>query len=66
VSRRVIIVALSVVVMGLLLWQHQREKAVATCVASGGLWNGPRSTCEPIRVRPILQRELQRSQMPPG
>ena len=43
----------------LLGWQVQREQLVKACLDSGGAWTG--STCGPLRIRPILQRDLHRS-----
>ncbi|HEY7086159.1 MAG TPA: hypothetical protein VH519_15220 [Hyphomicrobiaceae bacterium] len=43
----------------LLGWQAQREQLVKTCLQSGGAWTG--SSCGPLRIRPILQRDLERS-----
>ncbi len=56
-----IVAAMCALLGALLLWQHQRERAIADCVAGGGVWNGPRSTCGPAPPRPLLQRDLQRS-----
>ncbi len=59
---RIIIVAITVLVLGCLLaWQQHRLKLVASCVDNGGFWNGPKSACEPDRGRIRIQRELQRS-----
>jgi hypothetical protein len=38
-------------------WQVHRERLVRACVEVGGLWHGARSQC----IRPILQRDYQRS-----
>jgi hypothetical protein len=58
---RLVAVGLTAAVLaGLLGWQAHREGLVKTCLADGGVWDGPRSLCrEP--VRPILQRDYQRS-----
>jgi hypothetical protein len=46
--------------IALLGWQTHRERLVRVCLDTGGEWDGPRSLCrEP--VRPILQRDYQRS-----
>jgi hypothetical protein len=45
------------IVAGLMVWQIQRERRVAACIAAGKVWNGPTSTCDPIRLAPILQRD---------
>ena len=42
---------------GLISWQVHRERLVRACVDVGGLWHGARSQC----IRPILQRDYQRS-----
>lgn len=60
-SKWLVVVVLCAAVGILLMWQQQRERAIATCLSGGGVWNGSRSTCEPMSVRPILQRDLQRS-----
>ena len=43
----------------LLGWQLHRERLVKACLDTGGAWDG--STCGPMRNRPILRRDLQRS-----
>ena len=43
----------------LLGWQARREQLVKACLDSGGAWTG--SSCGPLRIRPILQRDLHRS-----
>lgn len=43
--------------LGLIGWQVHRERLVRACVDGGGLWHGARSEC----IRPILQRDYQRS-----
>jgi hypothetical protein len=40
-------------------WQLQREWLIRDCLDSGGVWTG--NTCGPLKVRPILQRDLRRS-----
>jgi hypothetical protein len=45
----------------LLVWQHTRERAMATCIDAGGRWNGPKSSCERAPSRPLFRRDLQRS-----
>jgi hypothetical protein len=42
---------------GLVTWEVHRERLVRACVEVGGLWHGARSQC----IRPILQRDYQRS-----
>jgi hypothetical protein len=45
---------------GLIGWQVHRERLVTACLKDGRIWDGPHSLCrEP--VRPILQRDYQRS-----
>jgi hypothetical protein len=59
--RRVIIAVLTLLVLAALLgWQLQRERLVKACVDGGGLWYGPLSACK-APIRPILQRDYQRS-----
>jgi hypothetical protein len=50
-------VAICVALVGITGWQIQRERAVQACLATGKIWHGPTSTCEPARVGPILQRD---------
>lgn len=58
---RLIIAALTALVLiGLLGWQWQRERQVRACLKAGGVWHGPQSICR-APVRPILQRDYQRS-----
>lgn len=54
-----------VILLGaLLVWQHQRERLVAECVANGGTWDGVEGRCK--LVPPIyLERGIKRSQPPP-
>jgi hypothetical protein len=40
-------------------WQLQREWLIRECLDGGGAWDG--RTCGPLKVRPILQRDLRRS-----
>ena len=58
---RAIIVILTVLALaGLLGWQIHRDRLVKACVEAGGLWYGPQSACK-APIRPILQRDYQRS-----
>ena len=45
-------------IAGLTLWQFQRERAMQACLAAGNHWNGPASSCDRVRLAPILQRDL--------
>ena len=60
-SRTRLLVAglIALVLILLLSWQAQRERLVKACLESGGAWTG--TSCGPLRIRPILQRDLQRS-----
>ena len=59
--QRIVIAALTLLMLaGLLSWQFQRERLVKACLDGGGLWYGPQSTCK-APIRPILQRDYQRS-----
>ena len=60
---QLVVVCLAVAALiALLGWQAQRERLVRACLDTGGEWDGPRSLCrEP--VRPILQRDYQRSEV---
>jgi hypothetical protein len=50
---------IALILIVLLGWQAQREQLVKACLDSGGAWTG--SGCGPLRIRPILQRDLHRS-----
>lgn len=39
-------------------WQLQRELMIRRCLDGGGAWDG--QACGPLKVRPILQRDLRR------
>ncbi len=59
--RRVLVAALTALaLLGLLGWQFHRERLVKACLNGGGEWYGPRSVCKGP-LRPILQRDYQRS-----
>ena len=47
--------------LALIGWQAHRERLVKACLDSGSVWEGARSECRPLPVRPILQRDLHRS-----
>jgi hypothetical protein len=56
------IVTLALVILaGLFGWQFSRERKVAACMETGGLWDGARSACRPPRDGPIIMRDLRRS-----
>jgi hypothetical protein len=57
-QRLIIAGATVLAIIGLLGWQYQRERQVRACLETGGIWHGPDSAC---RMRPILQRDYQRS-----
>jgi hypothetical protein len=61
-SRAQLIVAgLTLAVLAVLFgWQLQRERLVKACLEGGGVWFGSQSQCRPS-LRPILQRDYQRS-----
>jgi hypothetical protein len=42
----------------LLAWQLHRERQIAACLDNGGTWTG--TGCGPLKLRPILQRDLRR------
>ena len=50
---------IALVLLILLGWQARREQLVKACLDSGGAWTG--NACGPLRIRPILQRDLRRS-----
>jgi hypothetical protein len=51
-----VIMAVLLVLLG---WQARREELVRACLDGGGAWTG--SACGPLRLRPIIQRDLRRS-----
>jgi len=59
--RILIAAALSLALAGLLAWQWSRERQIAACQATGGVWNGPQSRCDTPPGRPILRRDIERS-----
>jgi hypothetical protein len=55
---RLIVAGLALAALaGLIGWQVHRERLVRACLGDGGIWYGARSQC----IRPILQRDYQRS-----
>jgi len=58
-TRLLVAFLIALILVLLLGWQAQREQLVKACLDSGGAWTG--STCGPLRIRPILQRDLHRS-----
>jgi hypothetical protein len=61
-TTRARIVSLTLVVLvGLVGWQWSRERKIADCVDSNGLWDGTRSICVPARSGPIIMRDLRRT-----
>lgn len=59
---RLVVAALTAGILLLLMsWQVHRERMINACLEEGHIWDGPRSACRPLRNRPILQRDLQRS-----
>ena len=57
--RWIVVGAICAVLIALLGWQVQRERLVKACLEGGGAWTG--SACGPLRLRPIIQRDLHRS-----
>jgi hypothetical protein len=60
-SRRLLVCAAAILVLGALLyWQWRRDRLVSDCNSAGGTWDGPASTCRlpagRILIRPDLQR----------
>jgi hypothetical protein len=58
VSRaRIAIAGLTLVALaGLWLWQRERTGQIEACLAQGGVWDGARHGCRPVRG-PILERD---------
>jgi hypothetical protein len=57
--RLLAVCAIMAVLLVLLGWQARREELVRACLDGGGAWTG--SGCGPLRLRPIIQRDLRRS-----
>ena len=58
-GRMLVAVVLAAALLVLLGWQLHRERMVKACLSAGGAWDG--AACGPLRLRPILRRELERS-----
>jgi hypothetical protein len=58
-ARLLVVCLISAALLLLLGWQARRGELVKACLDSGGAWTG--SACGPLRLRPILQRDLRRS-----
>lgn len=58
--RNITAVIAVVVLIVLLVWQHERERLVHNCGDLGGVWNGATSSCDfrpgRILMRPNFQR----------
>jgi hypothetical protein len=48
---------MTLIVAALMAWQIMRERRIAACVAAGQIWDGPSSSCQPVRPAPIVQRD---------
>jgi hypothetical protein len=57
--RLIVAGGIALVLIILLGWQARREHMVKACLDSGGTWSG--SACGPLRIRPLIQRDLHRS-----
>ncbi|HEX7072798.1 MAG TPA: hypothetical protein VF226_02055 [Hyphomicrobiaceae bacterium] len=60
-ARWAVVIAVSVILLGLLAWQQTRQREIRRCLEAGGIWDGPNSRCVPDSARPILQRDLHRT-----
>ena len=58
-GRMLVAGVLAAALLVLLGWQLHRERMVKACLSAGGAWDG--AACGPLRLRPILRRELERS-----
>jgi hypothetical protein len=58
-GRLLAVVLITGLLLALLGWQARREELVKACLDSGGAWTG--NACGPLRMRPILRRDLHRS-----
>ena len=59
--RWVFAVTLVAAVLLLVGWQMQRQREIARCDETGGIWDGANSRCLPKPPSPILQRDIYRS-----
>jgi hypothetical protein len=50
-----------IVVAGLFAWQWSRDRKIADCIDTNGVWDGARSICVPARGGPIIMRDLRRT-----
>lgn len=59
---RLLIAGATALLLAVLLgWQIRREQLVRACLEKGGYWHGAQSSCGDHPLRPIIQRDLQRS-----
>jgi hypothetical protein len=59
---RLLIAGAAALLLAVLIgWQYRRDQLVRACLENGGVWHGPHSACRQHPLRPIIQRELQRS-----
>ncbi len=59
--RWAIVVGVIFAVLALVAWQQMRQREIARCIASGGVWDGANSRCVRDPSGPILQRDIYRS-----
>ncbi len=52
---------ISVILLGLLLWQNHRWSMVQACHHTGGVWDGTASKCRLVPARIFIGRELNRT-----
>lgn len=60
-TRWAIVISAILILLALAGWQHIRQREVARCTESGGVWDGPNSRCVLQPAGPILQRDIYRS-----
>jgi len=58
-GRLVFVCCATAALLALAGWQLHREWLIKMCLDAGGVWNG--SDCGPLKVRPIIRRDLHRS-----
>jgi hypothetical protein len=58
--RFVIAAIVAALVVGLFVWQQRREALMHDCAETGGIWDGPQSTCHYPGGRMLVRPDLKR------
>ena len=58
--RYILVIAMTLIIIGLLVWQEARFQLVSECHARGWQWDGARSRCRPL-PKIYLERGIKRS-----